>query len=110
MYDFVRLSGFGRLRGVGHGSKVAGQHHRHASPDRLLADGMGKAALGQGYLGFLSKQHGLLFRPAGSSPDALFRCDCRRVLADFHSYGGQYGIGFSRHGTRASMGKKTWSI
>ena len=65
MYDFVRLSGFGRLRGVGHGSKVAGQHHRHASPDRLLADGMGKAALGQGYLGFLSKQHGLLFVPPG---------------------------------------------
>ena len=43
----------------------------------LLADGMGKAALGQGYLRFLSKQHGVLFRSAGSGPDALFRCDCR---------------------------------
>ena len=77
MYDFVRLSGFGRLRGVGHGGKIAGQHYRYASPDRLLADGMGKAALGQGYLRFLSKQHGVLFRSAGSGPDALFRCDCR---------------------------------
>ena len=38
---------------------------------------MGKAALGQGYLRFLSKQHGVLFRSAGSGPDALFRCDCR---------------------------------
>ena len=46
-------------------------------PGSLLADGMGKAALGQGYLRFLSKQHGVLFRSAGSGPDALFRCDCR---------------------------------
>ena len=31
----------------------------------------------KGILRFLSKQHGVFFRSAGSGPDALFRCDCR---------------------------------
>ena len=63
MYDFVRLSGFGRLRGVGHGGKIAGQHYRYASPDRLLADGMGKAALG--ISDFLVSNMGFFFVPPG---------------------------------------------
>ncbi len=64
----------------------------------------------KGVSDFLVSNMGFFFVPPGVALMLLFRCDCRRVLADFHSYGGQYGIGFSRHGARASMGKKTWSI
>ena len=65
MYDFVRLSGFGRLRGVGHGGKLPGSIIGMLLLTAFLQMGWVKAALGQGYLRFLSKQHGVLFVPPG---------------------------------------------
>ena len=110
VYGFVRVSGVGRLRGVGYGGEIAGQHHRHASLDGFFAVGLGEAALGEGDFGLLGGEHGLFLCSARCGVNALFRCDCSGVLADCHGHGSQHGVGFDCHGTRTSMGKETWNI
>ena len=78
MYDFVRLSGFGRLRGVGHGGKnCPGSIIGMLLLTAFLQMGWVKLRWVKGISDFLVSNMGFLFRSAGSGPDALFRCDCR---------------------------------
>ncbi len=76
MYDFVRLSGFGRLRGVGHGVKLPGSIIGMLLLTAFLQMGWVKLRWVKGISDFLVSNMGF-FRSAGSGPDALFRCDCR---------------------------------
>ncbi len=60
MYDFVRLSGFGRLRGVGHGGKLPGSIIGMLLLTAFLQMGWVKLRWVKGISDF-SKQHGVLF-------------------------------------------------
>lgn len=65
MYDFVRLSGFGRLRGVGHGVKLPGSIIGMLLLTAFLQMGWVKLRWVKGISDFLVSNMGFFFVPPG---------------------------------------------
>lgn len=64
----------------------------------------------KGISDFLVSNMGFFFVPPGVALMLYFDVIAAEFWPIFYGHGGQYGIGSSCHGARASMGKKTWSI